>query len=210
MPVERRLHLGRVHAEARRLDEVLLALDDAQVALVVEAADVAGREPAVAQRLRGWPRAASSSPSSPSGPRTTTSPGSPGGSSLVPSSTATSFTSVNGQRQRRPCRTSGRCGGLMCVGRRRLRQAVALDQLEAGDGLPALGHGLRHRRAARAAGAHRAEVVVLRARVARDGDVDRRDQRRGRAAVALDRGQDRLQVEAADARPAARPGRPRG
>ena len=49
------------------------------------------------------------------GPRTTTSPASPSATSVTPSSTATSLTSVNGSA-RPTVPYFGRCGGLMCVG----------------------------------------------------------------------------------------------
>src|SRR5688500_20257912 len=53
MRVEDLLHLARVDVEAAADDEVLLALDDVEEVVGVEAADVAGVQPAVAQRPRG-------------------------------------------------------------------------------------------------------------------------------------------------------------
>ena len=62
--VEDLLDLARVDVVAAADDELLLAVDDEEVAVLVDAADVAGAEPAVGvDRLGGRLRAASSSPS---------------------------------------------------------------------------------------------------------------------------------------------------
>src|SRR2546423_12032141 len=53
MLAEHGLDLRRSDAEALVLDELLLAIDDEDVALVVAAADVAGVEPAVADDVGG-------------------------------------------------------------------------------------------------------------------------------------------------------------
>jgi hypothetical protein len=51
---QRALDLGRRdHVAAGILDEIALAVGDAQIAVGVEMADIAGRQPAVADRARG-------------------------------------------------------------------------------------------------------------------------------------------------------------
>ena len=55
MLVERSFDLGGVHVLAAANDDVLEPVDDVEVAIVVEAAEVAGVEPAVGERLGGLP-----------------------------------------------------------------------------------------------------------------------------------------------------------
>ena len=58
MLVEHLLDLARVHVVAAADDHVLLAVDDEEEAVLVDLAEVAGVEPAVADRLLGGVRAA--------------------------------------------------------------------------------------------------------------------------------------------------------
>src|SRR5437764_11811029 len=47
------LDIARVHVEPTADDQILLAVDDEQVALLVEVADVPGGQPSVVERLFG-------------------------------------------------------------------------------------------------------------------------------------------------------------
>ena len=58
------LDLARIDVRAAGDDHVLRAVADGEEAVRVQAADVAGVQPAAAQRLRAWPRGSASSPPS--------------------------------------------------------------------------------------------------------------------------------------------------
>ena len=136
MLVERVLDLGAVHVLAAADDHVLGAVDEEQVAVVVQVAEVAGPVPAVDEGLgRGLAGCSSSRPSR-SGRAPATSPTSPGGTSL-PSGVDDGDLDADGRLAARARR--GRVEHALLVrqqghDRRGLGGAVDMEQLGVGEG----------------------------------------------------------------------------
>ena len=204
MLVEHGLHLGRVDVHPGADDHVLEPVDDAEVAVAVQLADVAGVQPAVAQLGRRLLRA-------PPVPlhHLRAADDDLAGAGPFPLEGHVQLAGLEVDHPRLGAGIRQADGAVAVVAERRvavghrpgLGQAVALHRAHAGALDERALHGRRQRRAGAGADAHRAQVAALDAGKAGDRDEEGRHHREDRRPQALD-GLDQAGRVGGDAAPA--------
>ncbi len=190
-------HLRGVDVEAPCDDQLLLTVDDREVAVLVHDDEVAGEHEAVVGEQSGQ---VFLTPVAGEDLRTAHRelPGLADGHQRVGVVRVQHQALGPGQRQPDRARSAGTDDRVAVRRRRGLGQAVALDQAAAGELLEGLGHFRRQLHRTRHADADRPEVVRGRAGVVQERLVDRRDPREHRRLLALDRLEHLRDVEARD------------